>query len=115
MLCTGPKHLETLLFRSPLQNVDIDMPNAPPAHLQPCWLVKVDRVRADQCQPVVVNDVFFVSPDDPEMCSQRIARPIRCRAHDVLFGKPLANGIFPATALRVRVSSRSNLRHVTKV
>src|SRR5437667_3457079 len=93
------EHLQALRFGTPLQNVDIDVANAPAFHFEPCGLVKVDGVRADQRRSIIVDDVFVLRSGNLEPRSEREARPIRCSADHVSSGEILAERIVPPTAL----------------
>src|SRR4029453_17430248 len=93
------EHLKAFFLRSPFDDVDIDRAHAPFPHCQTVRLVKVDRFRADEGAPVVVNLEDIVRPDDPKLCPERPARPIRCRAHHILAGKPRSNGVVAAAGL----------------
>lgn len=51
--------LKALLLGAPLQNVDVDIAHAPAFHLELGRLVEIDRIRADERGPVIVDDVFL--------------------------------------------------------
>lgn len=60
------KNLQTFRIRSPLEDIDIDMPNAPSFHLEPTRLMEIDGIRPDKRGTVIINNVFFLRPDDSE-------------------------------------------------
>src|SRR5439155_1995706 len=96
---SGREDFEATLDRTPFQNVDIYRAHAPFPHRQPVCLVKVDRARADERAPIVVDLKNITRPDDPELCPERPARPIRRGAHHIFAGKLRANGVLATASL----------------
>lgn len=73
MLCARTEHFQALFFRTPLQNIDIDMANAPAFHFQTSRLVKIDRFCAHQRCPVIVDNELLLRIDDSKSCADGIA------------------------------------------
>jgi hypothetical protein len=98
------EHFDARLVRTPFQNIDIDVANSPSSHFQSRSFVEIDRVRADKCCAVVVNNKFLFGLDDSKFGSEWKARPIRGGAADEVPGKVIADSIAPpsrfATAIR---------------
>src|SRR5437762_5074320 len=84
------EHFEALLFRAPLDDVDIDMAHAPLPHRGTSCLIEIDGVRPDQRAAVIVNHKAVRRPDDLEPRPEREARPIRRGAHHVCTGETRA-------------------------
>ena len=115
MLHARTEDLETSLFRAPLQNVDIDIARAPAFHLQLGRLIEVDCAGTDQGRSVIVNDIFLSRADDLEASSERETRPIGGRAHDVMSGQVLAEGVLVSAFFQARISRRANVRHAAEM
>ena len=73
MFATWREDFQALFFRTPLQDVDVYMSDAPLLHLEPAWLVQINGVGADQRIPIVVDNIFFVRLGDSKPCSERIS------------------------------------------
>src|SRR5439155_10862645 len=73
MFATRGEHFQALFFRTPLQDVDVYMSDAPLLHLELAWLVQINGVGADQRIPIVVDNIFFVRLGDSKPCSERIS------------------------------------------
>src|SRR5438309_253290 len=115
MFCAWAQHFETLLLRTPLQNIDVDVAHTPAFHLQLGWLVKVDRAGADQRRSIVVDNVFVFRIGDSKPRAEREARPIGGSAHDTMTGQISAEGISMSAFFDPRVSGRADIRNATKV
>src|SRR5258707_15432908 len=60
--------------------------------------IKIDRIRADQCRAIIIDDVFVVSPNNLETCAEREPRPIRgCAA--ALATSQMGSDSVPASAV----------------
>ena len=112
MLGARCEHFQALFLRAPLQNIDIDVTDAPALHVEAARLVKVDGVSPDECDSVVIDDVFIVCTGKPEPGSKREARPIRRGAHHVAAGKPAVECIVTSASFAVRVGSGTHVLHV---
>ena len=80
------ENFETLLFRTPLENVDVDITRAPAFHLQFGRLVEVDRACSNESCSVVIDNEFLSRATDSEPRTEWEHRPIRSRAHHVMPG-----------------------------
>jgi len=58
-VCSEGQALSNFVRRAPLQNINVHVADAPAVHIEPARLVKVNRVRADQRSPVIVDHIFF--------------------------------------------------------
>ena len=115
MLATRCEDFQTLFLRTPFQNVDVHVTNAPVSHLKPARLVKVNGVGADQGSPVIIDDVFFICIGNPESCPERKMRPIRRGTHHVGAGKPRPERVgAPASSLAMRVSGGAHIGYPTR-
>jgi hypothetical protein len=109
MLRARTEHFQALFFRAPLQNIDIDMANAPAFHFQASRLVKIDRFCAHQRCPVIVDNKFLLRIDDPKSCAKRIVRPVGGSAHYVASGQIPAEGVAAAAAFRLGVCGSADM------
>ena len=98
MLGPGRQHFDAFFIRTPLQNIDIDLPHAPAFHFQSCRLVKVNGAGADQSGTVIIDHIFLGRIHDLESSSEREARPVGRGAPNSTTGKTLANGVVSSTA-----------------
>lgn len=100
MADTGARgeHGQTSFIRAPLQDIDINMPHPPTAHLEPAYFVKINRVRADESAPVIIDLKDFIGIHNPELGAEREAGPIRGGADNFAAGEPRTDGV-PASAL----------------
>lgn len=73
---TRSENVQALLIGTPLQDVDIDVANAPFAHGEAISFVEVDCVRPDQGGAVIVDLENFFSIYDTEFRPEREMRPI---------------------------------------
>lgn len=87
------------------------MSHTPMMHVAARAFIKVDRVRADECAAVIIDDVFLAGADDAKARAERKVRPIRGGTFDLTGGKALANGVATAATFGMRVSSRADLTH----
>src|SRR4029077_10436197 len=115
MFRAGAEHFETLLFGTPLQNVDVDIAHTPAFHLQLRRLVKIDRAGANQRRSIIVDNKFLSGIDDAKPRPEREARPIRRGAHDVMTREISAEGISASAFFDPRVSGGADIGHATKV
>lgn len=109
------ENFETLLFRTPLENVDVDITRAPAFHLQFGRLVEVDRACSDESCSVVVDNEFLSRATDSEPRTEREYRPIRSRAHHVVAGQIFAERIAHSALFFSRVSGSTNIRHASEM
>jgi hypothetical protein len=114
MFATRCEDFQALFLRAPLQNVDVNVPDAPLPHLAPAWLVQVNGVRADQGISIIVDHIFFTCLGNPEPGSKRKVRPIRRGAHHMATGKVLAQCVVDsASSLVPRVGSGTHMWYAT--
>ena len=78
-------------------------------------LVEVDRVRANQCAAIIVDDISVLRADDLESCSEWKTRPIGGRAHLVLTGQRFPDRVTPAASFCVCVSGRPHIRNTVSM
>ena len=82
------EHGQTSFSRAPLQDIDINVPHPPTAHLEPACFVKIDGVGADESAPVIIDLKDFIGIHNPELGAERETGPIRGGADDFTPGKP---------------------------
>ena len=109
------QYLETGFLRPPFQNIDINVADAPTAHLEPAGFVQVDRVGTDQRSTVIVDDIFVFGADDSEVCAQRETRPIGRGAHDMMASQASVQSIMPATSFGMSVGSGADMLHPARI
>jgi len=97
MLGPGRQHFDALFIRTPLQNVNIDLTNAPSFHFQSRRLVKIDGVAADQRGAVIIDHIFLGGLHNLESSSEWKVRPVGRGAANLPVGKIFANGIAAST------------------
>ena len=115
MLATRGEDFQTFFLRTPFQNVNVHMADAPLFHLKPARLVEVDGVGADQRISIIVDNVFFFCVGNSESGPERKVRPIRRSTHHMRTRKPAAERVVaPASALAVRISGSAHIRYVTR-
>ena len=110
MFAARGEHLQALFFRSPFQNSDVHMTDAPLFHRETVCLVKIDRVGPNQSRSIIVDDVLLVCTGDSEMCPEWKARPIGRGAHHVMAGKAVSESVTRAASasLGMRIGSGSH-------
>src|SRR5262249_39161771 len=110
MFATRGQDFETFFLRTPLQNVDVDIPDTPVSDFRPAGLIKINRVGTDQGVPIIVDDVLFVRVNEPKARSERVSRPIRSSTQHLPTGKISADGVVsPASSLMLGVGSGAHL------
>ena len=93
------ENFQALFVRTPLQNVDINVSDAPTLHLEAGIGEQVDRVCSDERAAVVVDDILLIRADQAKTSAERKTRPIGSRTDDIPAGKVHTNGIvFSASA-----------------
>ena len=68
MFAARREHFQTLFLRSPLQDVDVHVADAPAFHFQPARLVQVDGISPNKCPPVIVDNIFLVCRECETVC-----------------------------------------------
>src|SRR5437762_8337250 len=92
------QHLDALLIRAPVQNIDIDIAHAPALHFQSGGLVKINGAGPDQSSTVIVDHILLVCLHDFEPGSERESRPIGSGAAHNSPGKIFADGVASSAA-----------------
>lgn len=114
VFATRCKDFQALFLRSPLQNIDVYVADAPAFHFQPARLVQVDGVSANKGPSIIVNNVFLVCGGDAKPRAEWIARPIGSCTQNVSAGKMSANCIVGSASFTVRVGSSPHVRYVAR-
>src|SRR5437667_12494112 len=86
MFAARCEHFQTLFPRSPLQDVDIHVTDAPAAHFQPARFIQVYGIGADECPSITVDNLFIDRGGYAKACAKRITRPICRSTHHVPSG-----------------------------
>ena len=115
ILPAGRQDLETLLLRSPFQNIDVDPPDPPRAHGPAAGLVEVDRVGANQRAAIIVDDVALLRADDLEPRPERETRPVGGRADVARPEKVFPIALRRPPLLGVGVGRRPDVRDTLSV
>jgi hypothetical protein len=111
MFAARCEHFQALFLRSPLQDVDIHVADAPAFHIQPGRLVQVNCIGPNKCPPVIVETLFFVCRADAKPGAKRITRPIRRSTHHFATGKTTADCVVASASFTVRVGSSAHARY----
>jgi len=114
MFAARCEHFQTLFLRSPLQDVDIHVTDAPASHCQPARFIKVYGIGADECPSIIVDNVFLVRGGDAKPCAKRITRPIGCGTHHVAAGKIAADCVVESASLTMRIGSGAHVWYVAR-
>ena len=69
----GREDLEAAAGGAPYEDLDVDHPDAPVAHLAPVILIEIDGVRPDQRGAVVVDFAHLARLNDAEARADRVA------------------------------------------
>jgi len=91
------------------------MTHSPTFHFEAGRLVEIDRIRADERSPIIVDHVFFFCIDNTKPRSERKARPIRGRAHHVVTGKISAEGVVATASFTSGIGSCAHFLHPPQV
>src|SRR5437667_3836693 len=105
------EYFQALFLRAPLQDIDIDVADTPASHVETARLVKIDRVCAEECGPVIVNDVFFICVRDSKPGTEWETRPIGGRAHHLLAAKTTVERIVAFASLAVGIGGGAHIVH----
>ena len=114
MFAARCEHFQTLFLRSPLQDVDIDVADAPAFHFQPARLVQIDCISPNKCPPLIVDNVFLVRRGDAKSRTKRITRPIGRGTQHVAAGKISADCVVGSASLAMRIGSSAHVRYVAR-
>src|SRR5213076_36946 len=60
MFAARCEHFQTLFLRSPLQDVDVHVTDAPTFHFQSTRFIQVYGIGPDECPSIIVDNVFLV-------------------------------------------------------
>src|SRR5262249_34877989 len=114
MLGAHGEHFEAFLLRSPLQDVDIHMPDAPAFHLEATRFIKVDSVGADERAAIIVDDILLISLGDSEPCAEREMRPIGSGAHHMLARKTRVKRVVASAPFAMCISGGAHVLHALR-
>src|SRR3954466_9860924 len=84
------QNVEAVAIGTPMQDLDLLMPDTPAVHRAAGGFIEVNRARADQRAAVVVDDVFIARAHDPKPSAEGEAGPIGGGAFQPAAGKMLA-------------------------
>ena len=105
MLCSRSQHFQAFCVRAPFKNVDVHVPDSPSPHFQSARLVQVNRIRANQCGAVIVDNKFFLRANDSEPSTERKPRPIGGGAAAFALSEASSDGISPAAVFAAGICS----------
>src|SRR5947209_18312804 len=114
MFRTWNQHLHASLFGTPLQNVDVDIANAPAFHFEFARFVKIDGVGSDQGGSVIVNDVFLARAANSKPGPDWKHRPVRGGAHDETSRQVSAESVARTAFFLLGVGGGSHIAHATQ-
>src|SRR5215510_2247013 len=102
-----PQNLEAYNVGAFFQYLDVDSAHTPLVHKSTRGHVEIDRFGPNQSRTVVVYHVNLVAFDDPEFCSNRKTRPIRCGTVDPSACE-MGTDRIPCSVFRVSIGGCSN-------
>ena len=108
------EHFQTLFLRSPLQDIDVHVTDAPASHFQPARFIQVYGIGPDECPSIIVDNVFLVRGGDAKSCAKRITRPIRRGTHHVAAGKIGADCVVGSASFTMRIGSGAHVWYMAR-